>query len=70
MSLIVTSNIALEDRPETSEAFKPYSYQNRLLNTFKIPPKNGLKSGQINNLNIQPFWAPNYRWRFCKEFGN
>jgi len=50
MSLIVTSNIALEDRPETSEAFKPYSYQNRLLNTFKIPPNSeiALQSAKIN----------------------
>lgn len=50
MSLIVTSNIALEDRPETSEAFKPYSYSNRLLNTFKIPPNSeiALQSAKIN----------------------
>ena len=50
MSLVVTSNINLEDRPETSNAFKPYSYQNALLNTMKIPPNSeiALQSVKIN----------------------
>ena len=50
MSLIVTSNVNLEDRPETSNAFKPYSYQNSLLNTMKIPPNSeiALQSVKIN----------------------
>ena len=49
MSLIVTSNIAV-DRPETSNTFKPYSYQNALLNTMKIPPNSeiALQSCKIN----------------------
>ena len=37
MSLVITSNIAQEDNPEFSNAFKPFSYQNRLLNTMRIP---------------------------------
>lgn len=50
MSLVVTSNVNLEDRPETSNAFKPYSYQNTLLNTMKIPPNSeiALQSVKIN----------------------
>ncbi len=38
MSLVITSNVAQENNPEFSDAFKPYSYQNRLLNTMRIPP--------------------------------
>tara|TARA_R110000737_G_scaffold117657_1_gene150276 strand:- start:646 stop:2586 length:1941 start_codon:yes stop_codon:yes gene_type:complete len=37
MSLIITSNIGLADNPETSDVFKPYSYQNALSNTLRIP---------------------------------
>tara|TARA_R110000851_G_scaffold258693_1_gene411150 strand:- start:18 stop:1889 length:1872 start_codon:yes stop_codon:yes gene_type:complete len=50
MSLVITSNIALEDSPDTSDAFKPYSYQNRLLNTMRIPPNSeiALQSAKIN----------------------
>jgi hypothetical protein len=40
----------LEDRPDTSNAFKPYSYQNRLLNTMRIPANSeiALQSAKIN----------------------
>ena len=38
MSLVVTSNIPTENRPDQSEIFKPYSYTNNLTNTLKIPP--------------------------------
>ena len=50
MSLVITSNVALEDRPETSEVFKPYSYQNPLLNTMRIPANSevALQSAKIN----------------------
>ena len=50
MSLVITSNVALDDRPETSEVFKPYSYQNPLLNTMKIPANSeiALQSAKIN----------------------
>ena len=37
MSLIITSNVGLADNPETSDVFKPYSYQNALSNTLRIP---------------------------------
>jgi len=55
MSLVVTSNIASEDRPQESEMFKPYSYQNPLRDTMVIPPDSEIalqstkiqKSGQI-----------------------
>ncbi len=50
MSLVITSNEVLEDRPDTSNAFKPYSYQNRLLNTMRIPANSeiALQSAKIN----------------------
>lgn len=50
MSLIVTSNVSLDDRPETSNVFKPYSYRNQLLNTIKIPANSeiALQSCKIN----------------------
>tara|TARA_R110002049_G_scaffold57126_1_gene157001 strand:- start:4849 stop:6777 length:1929 start_codon:yes stop_codon:yes gene_type:complete len=50
MSLIVTSNKTEENQPEFSDAFKPYSYQNRLLNTMEIPPNSevALQSAKIN----------------------
>lgn len=50
MSLIVTSNVSLDDRPETSNVFKPYSYRNQLLNTIRIPPNSeiALQSCKIN----------------------
>ena len=37
MSLVITSNVGLTDNPETSDVFKPYSYQNALSNTMRIP---------------------------------
>jgi len=50
MSLVVTSNIATEDDPSFSNVFKPFSYQNRLLNTMRIPPMSeiALQSAKIN----------------------
>tara|TARA_R110002167_G_scaffold125833_2_gene306297 strand:- start:7071 stop:9014 length:1944 start_codon:yes stop_codon:yes gene_type:complete len=50
MSLVITSNISLEDKPDTSEVFKPYSYQNQLLNTMRIPANSevALHSVKIN----------------------
>tara|TARA_R100001440_G_scaffold31594_3_gene50168 strand:+ start:1 stop:1914 length:1914 start_codon:yes stop_codon:yes gene_type:complete len=50
MSLIITSNQGTENTPQISNAFKPYSYQNRLLNTMKIPPNSeiALQSAKIN----------------------
>ena len=50
MSLVITSNVALDDRPETSQVFKPYSYQNPLLNTMRIPANSeiALQSAKIN----------------------
>ena len=55
MSLVVTSNIPTENRPDQSEIFKPYSYTNNLTNTLKIPPNSEIalqstkitKNGQI-----------------------
>jgi len=49
MSLIITSNIAENDRPEQSDVFKPYSYQNALSNTLRIPPNSeiALQSAKI-----------------------
>ena len=71
MSLVITSNIPKDDdlRPDTSNTFKPYSYQNRLLNTMKIPPmseialesckitKNGLLSISAENANFSSFFG-------------
>jgi len=50
MSLIVTSNVSLNDKPETSEVFKPYSYSNTLLNTMKVPANSSIavQSCKIN----------------------
>ena len=54
MSLVITSNTSLENTPEFSQAFKPYSYQNRLLNTMRIPPNSeiALESAKINKNGI------------------
>ena len=38
MSLIITSNTSAKDLPSQSQIFKPYSYQNNLTNTLRIPP--------------------------------
>lgn len=50
MSLIITSNQGNEASPALSNVYKPYSYQNRLLNTMKIPPNSeiALQSAKIN----------------------
>lgn len=50
MSFIVTSNVSIDDRPETSNIFKPFSYSNRLLNTMKVPKNSqiAVESCKIN----------------------
>ena len=51
MSLIITSNIEDElDADNTSNIFKPFSYQNPLLDTMRIPPNSqiALQSAKIN----------------------
>ena len=72
MSLVITSNIPKDEelRPDTSNTFKPYSYQNALLNTMKIPPmseialesckitKNGLLSISAENSAFSAFFGP------------
>jgi hypothetical protein len=69
MSLIITSNKALENAPEFSEAFKPYSYQNRLLNTMRIPPNSeiALQSAKINKNGL--FVLDRSNSGFCNYFG-
>lgn len=49
MSLIITSNIGVDD-VETSNVFKPFSYQNALSNTMRIPKNSeiALESAKIN----------------------
>ena len=54
MSLIITSNVSLNDGPETSNVFKPYSYRNNLLNTLKIPANSqiALQSAKFNKTGL------------------
>mgnify|MGYP003637352702 CR=1 FL=1 len=49
MSLVITSNISLDDKPDTSQVFKPYSYQNRLLNTMRIPANSDRANANFNH---------------------
>ncbi len=69
MSLVITSNVAQEDSPEFSNAFKPYSYQNRLLNTMRIPPNSeiALQSAKINKNGL--FILDRTNADFCHYFG-
>lgn len=69
MSLVVTSNIANENDPDFSNAFKPYSYQNRLLNTMKIPANSeiALQSAKINKNGL--FVLDRANSGFCHYFG-
>ena len=69
MSLVVTSNIATEDDPSFSNVFKPYSYQNRLLNTMRIPPMSeiALQSAKINKNGL--FILDRANSGFCHYFG-
>jgi len=69
MSLVVTSNIASENDPDFSNAFKPYSYQNRLLNTMKIPANSeiALQSAKINKNGL--FVLDRANSGFCHYFG-
>lgn len=69
MSLILTSNKALENAPDFSNGFKPYSYQNRLLNTMRIPPNSeiALQSAKINKNGL--FILDRSNSGFCNYFG-
>ena len=69
MSLVITSNIGQENNPEFSNAFKPYSYQNRLLNTMRIPPNSeiALQSAKINKNGL--FILDRTNADFCHYFG-
>ena len=69
MSLVITSNIAQEDNPEFSNAFKPFSYQNRLLNTMRIPANSeiALQSAKINKNGL--FVLDRANAGFCHYFG-
>ena len=69
MSLVVTSNIATEDDPSFSNVFKPFSYQNRLLNTMRIPPMSeiALQSAKINKNGL--FILDRTNSGFCHYFG-
>ena len=73
MSLVITSNTSLENTPEFSQAFKPYSYQNRLLNTMRIPPNSeiALESAKINKNGIFVLTRDNSQFAhyFGKEVG-
>ena len=61
MSLIITSNVSLNDRPDTSNVFKPYSYRNNLLNTLKIPANSqiALQSAKFNKTGLFELKADN-----------
>ncbi len=69
MSLVITSNVGQENNPEFSEVFKPYSYQNRLLNTMRIPPNSeiALQSAKINKNGL--FILDRTNADFCHYFG-
>lgn len=69
MSLIITSNIGQENNTAASNAFKPYSYQNRLLNTMKIPANSeiALQSAKINKNGL--FVLDRSNSGFCHYFG-
>lgn len=69
MSLVITSNKALENAPDFSNGFKPYSYQNRLLNTMRIPPNSeiALQSAKINKNGL--FILDRSNSGFCNYFG-
>lgn len=69
MSLIITSNVNLQDRVEESQIHKPWSYHNRLHDTMKIPKdseiavqsvkinKNGLQSINRANSTFATYWG-------------
>ena len=69
MSLVITSNVGQENNPQMSNAFKPYSYQNRLLNTMRIPPNSeiALQSAKINKNGL--FVLTRGNSGFCHYFG-
>ena len=82
MSLVITSNVSLDDRPETSEVFKPYSYQNPLLNTIRIPAnseialqsakinKNGVASLTVANSNFNHYYGVEVGTATCPTIEN
>tara|TARA_R110000765_G_scaffold266008_2_gene365441 strand:+ start:1139 stop:3100 length:1962 start_codon:yes stop_codon:yes gene_type:complete len=60
MSLIITSNVNLNDRPSTSEVHRPYNWSNRLTSTFKVEADSeiAVQSVKINKnglLSIGPY---------------
>ena len=69
MSLIITSNVNLQDRVEESQIHKPWSYHNRLHDTMKVPKdseiavqsvkinKNGLQSINRANSTFATYWG-------------
>lgn len=69
MSLIITSNVAENDRPEQSDVFKPYSYQNALSNTLRIPPNSeiALQSAKIVKNHLMVIDRANSG--YCHYFG-
>ena len=69
MSLVITSNTAQENTPDISNAFKPFSYQNRLLNTMRIPANSeiALQSAKINKNGL--FILDRTNADFCHYFG-
>ena len=68
MSLIVTSNIG-QDEIDESNAFKPFSYQNALRNTYKIPANSeiALQSAKINKNSLLVVDRTNTT--YCHYFG-
>lgn len=68
MSLIVTSNIG-QDEIDESNAFKPFSYQNALRNTYKIPANSeiALQSAKINKNSLLVIDRTNTT--YCHYFG-
>ena len=71
MSLIIASNVNLNDPAATAQIHRPYSWSNRLSNTFKIEPdseiavqsvkinKNGLLSVGKSNTNYSMYMGKN-----------
>lgn len=68
MSLVITSNIGTDD-VDDSNAFKPFSYQNPLRNTFKIPANSeiALESAKINKNSLLVVDRTNTT--YCHYFG-
>ena len=69
MSLIIASNVNLNDAPNTSDIHKPYSWSNRLSNTMKIPANSeiAVQSVKINKSGELSVGANNSN--FCLHIG-